>query len=167
MGFFLYRGVIASRVIYTKLMARILGARIRFFDSTPSGRILNRLSKDTEQIDQDVSVAGAFLIIELFGVIGIIGTISAVLPVFLFAAVIITAVYLAIGYVYLASSRELKRFESVTKSPIIGLFGETLHGVATIRAYGDSARFTKQAFSLLNDNNRPFFALWRGNREFK
>lgn len=164
MGFFLYRGVVASRVIYTKLIARILSARIRFFDSTPTGRILNRLSKDIEAVDQDVSVAGAFLIIELFGVIGIIGTISVVLPSFLIAGVIITIVYLAIGFVYLASSRELKRFESLTKSPIIQLFGETLHGVSTIRSYSDGSRFNKQVFSLLDATNRPFFSLWRGNR---
>ena len=114
--------------------------------------------------------------------IGIIGTISTVLPAFLGAALIITLVYWGMGYIYIASSRELKRSgtsyciparstsdappsaESVTKSPIFGLFGETLNGVATIRAYGDAARFTKQLFYLVNYNNRPFFTLWQGNR---
>ena len=87
-----------------------------------------------------------YFILEVLGVVGIIGTISAVLPSFLIAAFFIILIYSAIGYVYIASSRELKRSESVTKSPIFGLFGETLNGVATIRAYGDSARFTKQVF---------------------
>ncbi|KAL8281440.1 hypothetical protein RQP46_006124 [Phenoliferia psychrophenolica] len=163
-GFFLWRGVIASRTIYSELIDKILGARIRFFDSTPTGRILNRLSKDMETIDQDVAMAGMFLLLEVLGVIGIIGSISAVLPAFLIAAVFITLIYWGIGYIYLASSRELKRHDSVSKSPIFGLFGESLNGVATIRAYGDSARFTKQVFSLININNRPFFALWQANR---
>ncbi|KAK4703719.1 hypothetical protein P7C70_g2503, partial [Phenoliferia sp. Uapishka_3] len=163
-AFFLHRGVVASRIIYTELIDKILGARIRFFDQTPTGRILNRLSKDMETIDQDVAMAGMFLLLEILGVIGIIGSISAVLPAFLGAAAIITLSYWAIGYVYLASSRELKRHESVTKSPIFALFGESLNGVATIRAYGDSARFTRQTFDLVNINNRPFFALWQANR---
>lgn len=185
-GFFLQRGVVASRVIYVQLIGRILSARTRFFDSTPTGRILNRLSKDVETIDQELAPVAMFLLLEFLGVVGIIGSISAVLPAFLFAAVVITAVYFGIGYIYLASSRELKRSESVSRSPIFSLFGETLNGVSTIRvraisffppafpwnantcftvqAYSDSARFTKQVFSLLNITNRPFFTLWQGNR---
>lgn len=102
--------------------------------------------------------------LELFGVVGIIATISAVLPSFLFAGFIIFLAYWAIGYVYLASSRELKRSESVTRSPIFSAFGEVLQGVASIRAYGDSGRFTQRIVQLLNINNRPFFALWQTNR---
>lgn len=49
--------------------------------------------------------------------------------------------------------------ESVTKSPIFSLFGESLQGVSTIRAYGDASRFMKQIFQHLDENNRPFFTL--------
>jgi ABC-type multidrug transport system fused ATPase/permease subunit len=124
------------------------------------------------------------------GAIGIIATISAVLPAFLLASFFIVIGYYLIGYVYLASSRgkfqssyifgdpetgpislttpylstELKRSESVSKSPIFSLFGETLNGVSSIRSYGDSGRFTRKIFALLDTNNRPFFALWLGNR---
>lgn len=86
--------------------------------------------------------------------LAIIGTISSVLPLFLIAAFFITLTYWAIGVVYLAPSRELKRSESVTKSPIFGVFGEVLNGVSTIRAYGDSTRFAKALFALVDLNNR-------------
>lgn len=102
-----------------------------------------------------VAVVGMYFILEVLGVIGIIGTISAVLPSFLIAAVFIVLIYWGIGYIYISSSRELKRSESVTKSPIFGLFGETLNGVATIRAYGDSARFTKQIFRCVPSFSSP------------
>ncbi|KAM0753978.1 hypothetical protein T439DRAFT_342117 [Meredithblackwellia eburnea MCA 4105] len=163
-GFFLYRGVVASRVVYVELIDKILGAKTRFFDSTPTGRILNRLSKDMETIDQDVANSLMFLTLEIMSVAGIIGTISVALPAFLIAAVFIVLAYWLIGYIYISSSRELKRSESVTRSPIFGLVGETLSGVATIRAYGDPARFTKNIFRMLDINNRPFFTLWQGNR---
>lgn len=131
-GFFLRRGVVASRAIYAQLVERILGARTRFFDSTPTGRILNRLS-DIQVIDQELPPVAMFLLLEVFGVLGIVGTISAVLPVFFFASIIVTAVYFVIGFIYLALSRELKRSESVSRSPIFSVFGETLDGLTTIR----------------------------------
>lgn len=65
---------------------------------------------------------------------------------------------------YRASSRELKRTESVTKSPIFSLFGESLAGIATIRGYGDGSRFIEQIAALIDLNNRPFFLLWGVNR---
>ncbi|GAA5979907.1 hypothetical protein JCM11641_007582 [Rhodosporidiobolus odoratus] len=163
-AFWLWRGLIASRVIYDNLIRSILGARIRFFDSTPTGRILNRLSKDQETIDQDLASTSMYLSLEILMVVGIIGTISAGIPAFLPAALVITLFYAFLGKVYLASSRELKRFESVTKSPIFSLFGEALQGVSTIRAYGDASRFMQNIFDLLDENNRPFFTLWLGNR---
>lgn len=54
-------------------------------------------------------------------------------------------------------SRELKRYESITKSPIHQHFSESLTGVATIRAYGVESRFMKQNLQAIDNNNRPFF----------
>ncbi|GAA6043182.1 hypothetical protein JCM8097_008715 [Rhodosporidiobolus ruineniae] len=163
-AFWLWRGLIASKVIYDNLIRAILGSPIRFFDSTPTGRILNRLSKDQETVDQDLSATSMYLSLEILMVCGIIGTISVGIPAFLPAAVVIAAIYAFLGKVYLASSRELKRFESVTRSPIFSLFGEALQGVSTIRAYGDASRFMQDLFGMLDENNRPFFTLWLGNR---
>ncbi|GAA5893134.1 hypothetical protein JCM6882_003894 [Rhodosporidiobolus microsporus] len=163
-AFWLWRGLIAGKTIYENLINSIFGARIRFFDATPTGRILNRLSKDTETIDQDLSSTSMYVTLELFMVVGIIGSISYGIPAFLPAAVVISAMYALLGKIYLASSRELKRYESTTKSPIFSLFGEALQGVSTIRAYGDASRFMKDIFRLIDENNRPFFTLWLGNR---
>ncbi|BGO93853.1 hypothetical protein NBRC10512_004641 [Rhodotorula toruloides] len=163
-AFFLWRGLCASRILYRRLISQILGAPIRFFDSTPTGRILNRLSKDMETIDQDLSQTAMYYTFELVAVAGITGTVSATLPAFLLAAAAISAAYWLLGYIYVASSRELKRFESVTRSPIFSVFGESLQGVSTIRAYGDASRFMRHIFQLLDENNRPFFTLWLANR---
>ncbi|KAI5474447.1 ABC bile acid transporter [Pseudohyphozyma bogoriensis] len=159
MAFFQYRGLSASRILYQRLINKILGAPIRFFDSTPTGRILNRLSKDVEILDQDLSSTMTYFLLEVIGTIAIIATISVVLPMFLIGAAFVAALFVLVGYTYLASSRELKRSESVTKSPIFGLFGETLNGVSTVRAYGDSSRFIKNIFALVDTNNRAFVTL--------
>lgn len=67
-------------------------------------------------------------------------------------------------HLYLSASREIKRIDSISKSPIYQHFGETLSGVSTIRAYGVGNRFISDSFSKVDNNNRPFFYLWVANR---
>lgn len=66
-GVFLLAGLRASRTLYDDITRKIFGSPIRFFDTVPSGRILNRLSKDLEIVDQDVAPILTFLSLELLG----------------------------------------------------------------------------------------------------
>jgi len=72
--------------------------------------------------------------------------------------------YYYVAKAYLNTSRELKRLESVSRSPIYGQFSETLAGASTIRAYGHESRFTRQAEDRVDTNHRSFFYLWVSNR---
>jgi ABC-type multidrug transport system fused ATPase/permease subunit len=90
--------------------------------------------------------------------------ISWITPGFLIAGVFITLVYTALGAVYLNSSRDLKRLESVQRSPLYQQFGETLNGIVTIRAYGDGPRFLVDNHRRINAYNRPHIYLWASNR---
>lgn len=81
----------------------------RFFDSTPSGRILNRLSRDVQVIDQDLPTSGMFWTYEILAALAIVIVISVNLPAFLIASVVITLAYAFLGQLYVTSSRELKR----------------------------------------------------------
>ena len=49
----------ASRVIHNKALCGVLGAAMSFFDITPTGRLLNRFSKDLQVVDMQISTAGA------------------------------------------------------------------------------------------------------------
>lgn len=71
---------------------------------------------------------------------------------FLIAAVVISGLYAVIGSIYNATSLEVKRCDSVTKSPILVGFGEVLHGQTSIRAYADTARFTRELMTRLETN---------------
>ncbi|KAJ3124192.1 hypothetical protein HK100_011320 [Physocladia obscura] len=65
---------------------------------------------------------------------------------------------------YLNTSRELKRLESVSRSPIYNQFSETLNGVATIRAYQQCDNFLAQNNEKVDQNHRFFYTLWAANR---
>jgi len=79
-------------------------------------------------------------------------------------AVFIVAIYGVIGALYVPVSRDLKRLNSNSRSPILNHFNEALSGLATIRAYGFERRFLSKNLTNQDNNNRTFFLLWSTNR---
>lgn len=161
---FFWGSLHASRKIHAWLLRTVAHAKFRFFDSTPLGRIMNRFSKDIEAIDQEVAGTAIGTLHCLAAIIMIVILISIITPGFLIAGIFITIMYAALGAFYLSASRDLKRLESIQRSPLYQQFGETLNGVVTIRAYGDGARFILDNHSLINIYNRPYIYLWGSNR---
>lgn len=154
----------ASWKIHDRLLRTVMHAKFRFFDSTPLGQLMNRFSKDVESVDQEVAPVAIGMLHSLASVIMIVILISVITPGFLIAGVFITLVYTALGAIYLNSSRDLKRLESVQRSPLYQQFGETLNGIVTIRAYGDGPRFIVDNHRRINSYNRPHIYLWASNR---
>ncbi|KAF9135862.1 hypothetical protein BG015_003214, partial [Linnemannia schmuckeri] len=153
-----------SRTLHAQLLDKVSRAKVRFFDTTPIGRIINRFSSDISTIDESVNRTLLMFITQLITIIGIIGVISVNMPMFLIAAVFIVIIYGAIGMFYVPISRDLKRLNSNSRSPILNHFNETLVGIATIRAYGFQDRFVTRNLVNVDDNNRTFFLLWSANR---
>ncbi|KAI9758557.1 MAG: hypothetical protein M1835_000589, partial [Candelina submexicana] len=154
----------ASRKIHQRLLKSITRAKFRFFDSTPLGQLMNRFSKDVEAVDQEVSPVALGLLSCVGSIISIVILISVITPGFLIAGVFISVIYFYIGKFYIRSSRDLKRLESVQRSPLYQQFGETLSGITTIRAYGDERRFIRDNLNRVNTHSRPFISLWATNR---
>ena len=163
-GLLFYGSLTASRRIHTRLLVSVTRARFKFFDSTPLGQLMNRFSKDLEAIDQEVAPIALGLLGCVATVFSIVILISIITPGFLIAAAFISVLYFAIGKFYLSSSTDLKRLESVQRSPLYQQFGESLSGVTTIRAYGDERRFIRDNQSRIDTHNRPFIYLWAANR---
>ncbi|KAF2434674.1 bile acid-transporting ATPase [Tothia fuscella] len=154
----------ASRRVHQRLMESVAHAKFRFFDTTPLGQIMNRFSKDIESIDQEVAPVAVGVVHCLFSIITIVILISVITPGFLIAGAFISILYFLIGKFYINSSRDLKRLESLQRSPLYQQFGETLSGMTTIRAYGDERRFIRENYAKVNTHNRPFIYLWAANR---
>lgn len=163
-GYIFWGSLRASSRIHHKLLDAVTRAKLQFFDTTPLGQLMNRFSKDIEAVDQDVAPIAVGVLSCLFSLISIVILISVITPGFLIAGFFITLVYFAIGQFYLRSSRDLKRLESVQRSPLYQQFGETLSGIVTIRAYGDERRFIRDNQGRIDTHNRPFVYLWAANR---
>ncbi|KYK57220.1 ATP-dependent bile acid permease [Drechmeria coniospora] len=154
----------ASRRLHDRLMSAVTRAKFKFFDVTPLGQLMNRFSKDLEAIDQEISPTAIGVMSCALSLVVTIILIAVITPGFLVAAAFIAALFYAVATFYLRASRDLKRLESVQRSPLFQQFGETLSGVTTIRAYGDERRFIRDNLAKINTQSRPFIYLWACNR---
>lgn len=153
-----------ARTLFDSLVNRIMHAPMRFFDTTPVGRILNRFGKDVSVVDMQIARSASFLIECVTGIVASTIVITTITPPFLVVAIAISGLYFLIGVFYLRISRELKRLNSVSRSPIYSHFTESLVGVTTIRAYGVEEQFMRQVYDKIDAFVAPFYFLWMSNR---
>lgn len=90
--------------------------------------------------------------------------ITASTPVFVALIVPLGLIYLYIQRYYLRTSRELKRLDSVSRSPIYAHFQETLGGITTVRAYRQQTRFALENEWRIDANLRAYFPSINANR---
>ncbi|CAG8685386.1 3615_t:CDS:2, partial [Dentiscutata heterogama] len=154
----------ASKKLHDNLLNKILFATIKFYDTTPIGRIMNRFSKDMELIDQILPLNVESFINSCVSVVFTIIIISIRGFRFFTACIVITATYIIIGILYISTSRELKRLESVNRSPIYALFDNTIEGLSIIRTFGAKRRFNKNLWDLIDRYNCPILMNWACNQ---
>eukprot|EP01061_Rhynchopus_euleeides_P025123 TRINITY_DN4052_c0_g1_i4.p1 TRINITY_DN4052_c0_g1~~TRINITY_DN4052_c0_g1_i4.p1 ORF type:complete len:955 (+),score=403.05 TRINITY_DN4052_c0_g1_i4:307-2865(+) len=126
----------ASRTLHAGILRHLLDAPMSFFDTTPTGRILNRFTDDMFQIDTLVPVCTFWF---LFGFAMIVGSIVVQAysnPLILAVLAVLSVLYLYTVRHYLPAQRETKRMDSMNRSPILAHFTQTLNGHKTIAAYG-------------------------------
>ena len=89
-------GIFAATMIHKRLLVNMLRLPMSFFDTTPSGRILNRFSKDINTIDETLPNCVQDFILTLFIVIDTIVVISYATPWFMIVIIPLTILYLLI-----------------------------------------------------------------------
>ncbi|XP_048757959.2 multidrug resistance-associated protein 1-like isoform X1 [Ostrea edulis] len=161
----LYIGNIhAGKTLHASLVKNILASPMMFFDTTPLGRILNRFSKDMDVLDTQIGRIYESWLSCLLKVISVPIVIGYSTPYFLLAFLPLAVLYVAIQRFYVATSRQLKRLESTLRSPIYSHFGESISGVATIRAYRQHDRFISESDRRVENNNKSHFPSIVSNR---
>lgn len=143
---FFLRNVAAATSIHNKMIKRVLRTPLSFFHTNPTGRILNRFSRDQGAVDEQLPQVTADAVQALVACLGSLILLSVVIPVILPVFIPLIVAFLFVGSRYLGASREIKRFESVTRSPVYASFGSTLKGLAIIRAYSGASLRCKTTF---------------------
>ncbi|NXE59272.1 MRP7 protein, partial [Calcarius ornatus] len=155
---FAYGALRAGSVIHDRLLQRVLKATVTFFDSTPTGRILNRFSSDLYCVDDNLPFILNIFLANIYGLLGMLVIMTYGLPWIGLVLLPLAVVYFFIQRYYRFTSRELKRLHSITLSPIYTHFSETLSGLSTIRAMRATKRFELENQLHLEQNQRCLFA---------
>ena len=134
------------------MLEKVLALPLSYFHVTPSGQILNRFSKDTSVLDDLFPYACSSFLKVMFLTASQICSILAVFPVFLLGLPPLWLSFRRLTAYFKRSAIELKRLDNVTKSPIYAHFSETLGGITTIRAFGDTERFSEASNVALDKN---------------
>ncbi|XP_074202385.1 multidrug resistance-associated protein 1 isoform X2 [Camelus bactrianus] len=157
-------GIFASRRLHLDLLHNVLRSPMSFFERTPSGNLVNRFSKELDTVDSMIPQVIKMFMGSLFNVIGACIVILLATPI---AAVVIPPlglIYFFVQRFYVASSRQLKRLESVSRSPVYSHFNETLLGVSVIRAFEEQERFIRQSDLKVDENQKAYYPSIVANR---
>ena len=166
---FFHYSLVASTSLHEKSLARVLHAPLSFYHTNPTGRILNRFSRDLGAVDEQLPKV-AFDALQAFMMVsGALVLLIVVIPYILPVFVPLIIAFLWINQRYLVTSRELKRFEAVTRSPVYANFNAIINGLPTIRAYRVAGFFRKHFLHILTINCSWWFswitcARWIGFR---
>ncbi|KAF8602913.1 P-loop containing nucleoside triphosphate hydrolase protein [Ceratobasidium sp. AG-I] len=154
----------ASRVLYEKMLLSVVRSPSRFFDKTPSGRILNRFSKDIVTIDSGVQNFIVQVIVQAISLVIAVVTIVYAVPLFIVPAIVIAYIHLWFARGYITVTRDLTRIRANTHSPIVSSFGELVVGIATVRAFGAERIFLNNMYKFLDRTQAATHYYWMCNR---
>ncbi|KAI1315767.1 hypothetical protein EDD11_000370 [Mortierella claussenii] len=155
---FFYAVSESSRSIFKAMLNALLRTGIDFFHANPHGRVLNRFSKDMANCDELLPYTffdATQIVFMLFGSVVVVCIVNAWIVIsipFLFGG------FIFLRSVYIRTSRQVKRIDSQTRSPIYSQLSETLDGLTSVRAFGVGERFMGRFVDAQEANGRAFFA---------
>nr|CAD7404219.1 unnamed protein product [Timema poppensis] len=126
----------ASQRLHNAMFDSITRATMWFFNNNPSGRILNRFSKDMGSIDEMLPQSMIDCLQIGLSMVAIITVVAIVNPWLLLPTFVVGVIFYMLRVVFLATSRSVKRLEGVTRSPVFSHLNASIQGLTTIRAFG-------------------------------
>ncbi|AJS20085.1 Yor1p [Saccharomyces cerevisiae YJM1307] len=146
-------GIMASKWLNLRAVKRILHTPMSYIDTTPLGRILNRFTKDTDSLDNELTESLRLMTSQFANIVGVCVMCVVYLPWFAIAIPFLLVIFVLIADHYQSSGREIKRLEAVQRSFVYNNLNEVLGGMDTIKAYRSQERFLAKSDFLINKMN--------------
>jgi ABC-type multidrug transport system fused ATPase/permease subunit len=159
-GFMLVIIYTAGRDMFKRVMDRVSHATFRYYDITPVGRLMNRLTSDCSTIDGNISNQFQNVARLSIAWISSVVVIASVTPLFLVFSLTLTAGFLLIFLRFLPTSQSLRRLEMVSLSPLMSNFGALLSGLTTVRAFGAQQHFQNRIIAVTDTFQKMDHFYW-------
>ena len=157
-GFVYLAALRASHQLFKSLSYSVLRSRLRWLDTTPVGRILNRFTADFALVDSRIPGDTHTLLSALFSLIIIFLVGATVSFYMILVESLLLAICLLLVTKFLQGAEEIKRLEGTAKSPIFEHYGVTLLGLSTIRPMEKTARYRKRMLEHVDTQSQCSWA---------
>ncbi|KAI8611779.1 P-loop containing nucleoside triphosphate hydrolase protein [Chytriomyces sp. MP71] len=154
----------STEKLFRKMLHSVYRSPMSFFQQNPLGRLMNRFSKDMNLADEMLPLTFFDFTQCFFQIIGTLVISVIIIPYVLIAVPFIVIIFYYFEKSYLATSRQVKRVESITRSPVYTTVPATLEGLSTIRAYCCENRFISDFVRIQDENTRIYFNYLSGGR---
>uniref|UniRef100_A0AAR5P3C7 Multidrug resistance-associated protein 4-like n=1 Tax=Dendroctonus ponderosae TaxID=77166 RepID=A0AAR5P3C7_DENPD len=154
----------ASKALHNKMFNCILKAPMKFFDTNPCGRILNRFSKDMGAVDEALPKVVLETLQIFLIMLGILGMVFIKSPWMIIPAVVLGSIFWYARVVYLKSGQDIKRLEGATRAPVFSHVSASLYGLPTIRAFKAQSLIIEE-FDALQDQHTGTWFLFGATSE--
>ncbi|XP_075492282.1 ABC transporter C family member 10-like [Primulina tabacum] len=153
----------SSRALFSRLLISLFCAPMSFYDSTPSGRILSRVSADLSIVDLDVPFSLIFTSVSTMNSYANMVVLAVVTWQVLLVSIPMIFFAIRLQKYYFSSAREFMRINGTTKSSVANHVAESVAGVITIRAFEEEDRFFSKNLELIDTNGSPYFHYFSAN----
>ncbi|KAJ3842929.1 P-loop containing nucleoside triphosphate hydrolase protein [Lentinula raphanica] len=151
---FILASIKASEVIHNQLVESVLAAKFSWLDKTPVSRIVARFTQDIGSVDFELPTIASRVGDISVNMLLKIGAVVIFTPAFLLPSIVLTAIGVWVGTIYLKAQSSVKREMLVAKAPVIGLVGASSAGIISVRAFAAQERFADLLMARIDHYSR-------------
>ncbi|KAL1304033.1 hypothetical protein AAFC00_000471 [Neodothiora populina] len=150
----------AGRQMFRDIMKRVSYTTFRYYDVTPVGRLMNRLTSDVGTIDGNISDKFLNVVWQSIAWVSAVVVIASITPIFLIFSMALTIAFVFVFLRFLPTSQSLRRLEMVSLSPLMSNFGALLDGLTTVRAFCAQSQFQDRVIAVTDNFQKMDHFYW-------
>ncbi|XP_070617726.1 ATP-binding cassette sub-family C member 12-like [Erythrolamprus reginae] len=149
----------AASNLHNIMFYKILNSPMNFFDTNPTGRIINRFSKDMDDVDTQLPFYLENFLLQFSGLLAIFTIVTVVFPYLLIGMAVLTIIFILLFHIFQSTIQDLKRIENLSRSLWLCLITSSIQGLSTIHAFNKTEDYIKR-FRILNNENSNHFLMF-------